>query len=157
LISSLSPGAAAAGTQVTISGAYFGAGLTLSVGGLAVVPDSVTGTDVVFTSPAGVPCDTTVVITNPDGQNDSSGFNGTPVITNTFLDSGPAAGGANFIIIGQYFAPGMTVTMWGNTATITSQNPSSLQVTTPAGTTGVANVVVTSPAGCSATTTYTYL
>jgi len=66
---------------------------------------------------------------------------------------GSPSGGDAVIIAGSNLVAGMTVTIGGNPATVTSSNPVSIHATTPSGN-GVADVVVTNPkTGQSATLT----
>ena len=118
---------------------------------------SVSSTSVVFTAPAVSGCDVTVVVTNPDGQSTSGTWIPAPIITNTIFTSGSAGGGQTFFIIGQNFVAGTTVTIGGTAATIVTQGASILNLQTPPGIPGAATVVVTTPAGCTVNTTYTYL
>ncbi len=157
VISQVTPTVAQTGDSVTINGSGFSVASSLSVGGAPVTPTSITSESITFAMPAGVGCDSSVVLTNPDGQSDSIGINGTPIVTNTIPPQGPAAGGANYIIVGSSFGAGSTVTIGGTPVTPTTASASVLVMTTPPGTPGPAQVVVTNPAGCQVTTTYTYL
>ena len=156
-ISNVSPLSAAANAVVTIVGAGFVPGLTLTLGGAPLAPTSVSATEVTFSFPAGTPCDSTLVLTNPDGQSQSSMLNPTPIVTNTILGQGSSAGGAVFIIQGAGFALGSVVTIGGAPATVLSAGAAVLTVNTPPGTPGVAPVIITTPGGCATSTTYTYL
>ncbi|HGY90808.1 MAG TPA: hypothetical protein ENK43_06530 [Planctomycetes bacterium] len=156
-ITSVSPVGAAAGVVVTISGSGFQPGAQVDIDGVPVTVSSVQGGQITFLAPATSGCDQTLTVTNPDGQSASTPWSPTPLITNTIFSSGPAAGGVTFIMTGQFFVPGTTVTIGGAAATVTQLSGSLVLVSTPPGTVGPANVIVTTPAGCTATTTYTYL
>lgn len=156
VIAGISPLSAAAGQTVTVSGNGFLAGLTMSVGGAAVTPLSVTASEVTFVNPAGVPCGSSVVVTNPNGQSASIAYNANPVVTNTLFSQGPTSGGTTFIILGNGYAPGTMVTIGGAAATVNSISSTVISVTTPPGPLGPASVVVTTPGGCTATTTFNY-
>ncbi len=156
-LANIVPLSAPAGDPVTISGTGFNPNLSLVVDGNTVVPTSVSATQIVFAYPAGVACDSTVMISNPDGQSLSSAFNPTPVVINTVNSTGPAAGGTTFIVLGTGFSPGSAVTIGGSAATVLTATAATLIISTPPGVTGSANVVITTPGGCSVTTTYTYL
>ena len=156
LISSIEPSSAAAGDPITIMGEFFLAGVTLTVAGLPVSLTSVNDTQIVFPYPAGSPCDTTLTLTNLNGLNTSAALNVTPTIASTILDAGPASGGSLFVIQGTGFSPGTTVTIGGTPTMLTIQSTVIL-VQTPPGTPGPAQVVLTTPGGCTATTTYFYL
>lgn len=156
-ITTVNPLSAAGGANVTITGTNFVPGCSVSVNGNPVTPSAVTPTTVVFPYPAGTPCGVQVVVANPDGLSATANFNPTPVVSQTLLNSGPAAGNATFIVVGSGYSPGTTVTIGGAPAIVTSQNATTLQLKTPAGTPGVAPVVITTPGGCTVNTTYTYL
>lgn len=155
-ITLVAPLSAAVGQSITITGTKFLPGLTVAAGGVPAVPTSVTATQVVFPYPAGVTCGSSLTVVNPDGQGATATINPQITITQTALASGPAAGNQTFIMIGTGFAPGTTVTIGGAPATVTTVTTSLVQVLTPPGTPGPRPVVVTSPGGCTATTTYTY-
>jgi hypothetical protein len=156
-ITLVSPLSAPVGNAVTITGQRFVPGFVLTVNNVPVTPTSSTATQVVFPYPAGVPCGSTVRVTNPDGQFAQSAFNPTPTVSGTLLSSGTAAGNQIFVIQGSGFALGTGVTIGGAPAVVLSAGPSGVTVRTPPGTVGVAPVVVTTPGGCSVGTTYTYL
>ncbi|MCU0863410.1 MAG: IPT/TIG domain-containing protein [Planctomycetes bacterium] len=156
-ITTVSPLSAVAGAAVTITGQRFLPGFTLTVNGNPVVPTSSTAQQIVFPYPAGLACGSSLVVTNPDGQAVTSPFNPVPVVTNTLLASGSAAGNLNFIVQGTGFSAGTTVTIGGAPAQVLSVTATLISMRTPAGTPGVAAVVITTPGGCTATTSYTYL
>ena len=79
-----------------------------------------------------------------------------PQITATVTTAGPATGGGTFFVLGDHFYPGTTLTVGGVAATISGLAVNSILAIAPPGTLGQATVVVTSPTGCTATTTYTY-
>ncbi len=156
-ISTVSPLSAAAGAAITITGQRFLPGFQLTVNGAPVAPTSSTATQIVFPFPANTPCGSSLLVTNPDGQAIGSAFNPTPTVTNTILNSGTAAGNQLFIIQGTGFTTTSTVTIGGAPATFVSGSATVLTVRTPPGAVGVAQVVITTPGGCTATTSYTYL
>ncbi len=153
---SVSPLGAPAGAVITITGSGFQPGLGLSVAGMAVTPLSVTGMAVTYSNPSGVPCGAQATVTNPAGQMASISVNPTPSIAQVVPSSGPAAGGGTFFLLGINLLPGSTVTVGGVPATATVGSPGVIIVTAPPGSPGVASVVVTTPAGCTATASYTY-
>lgn len=155
-ITQVTPLAPTPATQVTITGTEFQTGATLTLDGTPTPISSLTQTAISFTMPAGVPCDASAVITNPDGQAASTSINPTPVINNAIFNTGGIAGGQMFVLSGVNFAQGSTVTIGGAAAAISSLGPAVIQITTPPGSVGVVPVVITSPTGCSASTTYTY-
>lgn len=156
-ITSVSPSSSAVGLPVTITGSNFVNGLVVSIDGVAVIPSNVTATAVTFDCPAGVACDAQLTAINPDGQGATTTWNPVPTITSTALNSGSAAGNAVFLVTGTGFAPGLTVTIGGAAAIVSTVSAGAIVMRTPPGTPGVAAVVVTTPGGCSVTTSYTYL
>ena len=156
IISSVSPLVGMPGATVTITGTGFLPGLTLTVAG-ASVPVSVSPTIITFALPTGVSCDTPLVVTNPGGTSASALLNPTPVIISSLYASGMAAGGALFALIGTGFVAGSTVTIGGALASVSVITPTAIAMTTPPGSIGAAVVIVTSPGGCSAMTTYTFM
>lgn len=156
-ITSVSPLSAVAGANVNVLGLGFVPGVVVEVAGNPVVPSSTSKTQLSFPYPAGTPCGSQVVVRNPDGQTAQAAFNPVPVVTGTLLGSGTSAGNQFFVIQGSGFSAGSTVTIGGAAATVVSATSTSVTVRTPAGTPGVAPVVIATPGGCSANTSYTYL
>jgi hypothetical protein len=147
------------GTSITITGTGFATGATVAIGTAAATNVTVnsTGTTITATTPAGTAGVANVVVTNTGGQATTltGGFtygapgSGTLVIAPT---SGPAAGGTPVTITGPGFVAGETVTIGGAPcANIALPAPTTLTCTTPAGTAGVADIVVTPPGGTAAT------
>jgi hypothetical protein len=156
-ITSVSPLSAAPGQPIAVHGQRFVPGFVLTVNGAPVAPTSSSATQIVFPFPAGLACGSQLTVTNPDNQAATSPLNPQPSITSTGLGSGSAAGGQLFQVNGSGFAPGTTVTIGGAPATVVEHGPLFVLMWTPPGTPGVAPVIVTTPGGCVATTTYTYL
>ncbi|MCB9879047.1 MAG: IPT/TIG domain-containing protein [Planctomycetes bacterium] len=155
-INSVVPLSAAPGLPISVNGAGFLPGAVLLVNGAPTAQVSSSATAITFAYPAGLACDATVAVVNPDGLGASRPLNPQPVVTNTVLGAGPAAGGASFFVIGTGFAPGTTVTIGGAAANVTTVTTTAVIMTTPPGTPGQQPVVVTTPGGCVAATTYTY-
>ena len=154
-ITGVAPFSPAAGQVVTVSGADFFQASGLAVNGAAVPTTYISPSALSFTMPAGVGCDASLTVGNPGGLVDTATFNGTPTITNIPFPSGPAAGGANLILIGQNLI-GCTVTLGGTPLTPLAQSMTSFVATTPGGAPGPTPIVITSPTGCQTTGTYTY-
>ena len=76
-----------------------------------------------------------------------------PTLSAITPNTGPAAGGTHVIITGTGFDSVTSVTFGDTAATITHQNSTALEVTTPCGETGVIDVVVTSKDGHKVTWT----
>jgi hypothetical protein len=160
-ISSVAPasGSTAGGTALTISGANFVAGSTVTIGGVpatnVVVGGSTTPTamTITATSPAHAYGAAIVVVTNPDGQtvSKSAGFTyvaPAPTITGTAPNTGVATGGTAVTISGTNFMNGATVKIGGVAATnVAFVSATSITAVTPAHAAGGADVVVTNPDG----------
>jgi PKD repeat protein len=142
--------------------------------GLTAASGAITLLTINFNVPAGATSGTSVTMTaSGDGLADTGGnpiattfANGTfcvgscvstdPTITNIAPNSGPIAGGTPIVITGTNFAAGATVTIGGAAATgITVTGTTQINCTTPAGTAGAQNVVVTVGTK-TATSTFTY-
>lgn len=93
------------------------------------------------------------------GQLQGAAASTPPTLAAVTPNTGPAAGGTAVIITGTNLDSIMSVTFDGAPATITHQTPSALEVTTPAGQAGVADVVVTTRDGHTLTSTcvFTYI
>jgi hypothetical protein len=156
VINTVTPLSAALGAPITINGSRFLPGAVLRVNGTPVATTSVTATQIVFPYPAGINCGSGLTVTNLDGQSVAGPLNPNPTVTSTALGSGPAAGGATFIVVGTGFAPGTTVTIGGAAANVTNVSGSAITMQTPPGTPGTALVAITTPGGCTTGTTYTY-
>ena len=170
-VASLSPatGNASGGLPVTITGANFAPGATVSFDVAAaskiVVVNSTTITAV---TPPHVAGSANVVVTNSAGDQGSlpGGFvyTSTPPSTQPMLNvvvpnTGVTSGGDTVTIAGSNLAQGLTLTFGGTPATIVSRNSVSMTATTPAGIAGPpVDVVVTNPDGQSYTlkSTFTY-
>jgi uncharacterized protein (TIGR03382 family) len=148
------------GTVVTLSGANFAAGATVSFGGVAASNVSVASTSsITATTPAQAAGAVDVVVRNVDGQvaTLTAAFvyeeAVRPVsLTSVTPASGPTSGGTSITLSGNGFAPGATVTVGGLAATnIRVASETSLTATTPAHSAGPVDVVVSNPGGQSAT------
>lgn len=171
-ITAVSPigGPIAGGTTILIYGTNFAAGATVTVGGAAAT-NVVVGSGVISArTPPGTRGPADVTVTNIDATTvtRSPGFyyqGPAPTISSILATSGPTsgtnagpmAGGTPVTIIGTNFVAGATVTFGGVTATgITVVSATQIDVTTPAGAQGPANVVVTNFDMRSATSTNGY-
>ncbi len=151
-VTSVSPnsGSIDGGTAVTITGANFVSGATLTVGGTAATDVTVvSSTSITATTPAHSAGAANVVVTNSDGQSGalSSGYtygNPAPTVTAVSPNSGPASGGTAVTITGNNFQAGAAVSFGGTAATnVTVATSTSITATTPAEAAGTVNVVVT--------------
>ena len=155
-ITSVAPLSAASGQPITVTGTNFRPGCTLLVNNVPAATTSVSATQIVFPFPTGLACGSQLAVVNLDSQGVTSPLNPQPTVTGTVLGSGPAAGGALFIVQGTGFATGTTVTIGGAAASVLSVTASVITMNTPPGTAGQQPVVITTPGGCIANTSYTY-
>jgi hypothetical protein len=155
-ITSVAPLSAAAGMPVTVTGTNFRPGCVLLVNNVPTATTSVSATQIVFPFPTGLACGSQLAVVNLDFQGVTSPLNPQPTVTGTVLGSGPAAGGALFVVQGTGFAAGTTVTIGGAAASILSVAATAITMNTPPGTPGQQPVVITTPGGCIVNTTYTY-
>ncbi len=146
-----------AGQDLTINGENFSDFATVTVGGIPATIQSQTSDQIIIVYPAGVPCDATLEVRNPDGQTATTTTNPTPLITNGINPTGSSAGGQLFIITGSGFAPGMTADFGGTNATVQTSSNTVVVIIVPPGSPGQVTVTITTPGGCSASTNYTYV
>ncbi len=151
-ISSVAPatGPTSGGTLLTISGANFTAGATVTVAGTAASGVTVVNsTTITATTPAHAAGAATVVVTNPDAQSGNlpNAFTyvaPAPTVTSVAPASGPIAGGTAITITGTNFAAGAAVTLGGAAATgVTVVTSTTITATTPAHAAGAVTVTVT--------------
>jgi prepilin-type N-terminal cleavage/methylation domain-containing protein len=164
-VTGISPnsGPTAGGTNVTINGTNFVTGATVTIGGNAATGVSVTNsTTITATTPAGTAGTVSVIVTTAGGS--SNAFSGytyvsPPTVTAISPSSGPTAGGTSVTITGTNFVTGATITIGGNAATgVSVNNSTTITATTPAGTAGSVNVIVTTAGGSGTKTNgYTYV
>jgi uncharacterized Ntn-hydrolase superfamily protein len=151
----VSPPSPTAGQTVTVTGANFLPGMLATLAGapLPIVVNSPTQAQ--FTAPPALPCDAVLQVANLGTAIATRLVNATPVVTSTPFPSGPAAGNALYILVGQNLL-GCTVTINGAPLAISSQTATSIVGQTPSGPAGPATVVIRNPNGCQTTRTYTY-
>ncbi|HEY5516346.1 MAG TPA: IPT/TIG domain-containing protein, partial [Pengzhenrongella sp.] len=123
-VTAVSPvsGPAAGGTTVTITGAGFRAGATVTFGGTAATSVTVVNaTTMTVATPAHSAGTADVVVTNNDAQTGTLAggftFYAAPTATAVSPVSGPAAGGTTVTITGTAFRTEATVTFGGTAAT----------------------------------------
>jgi hypothetical protein len=157
-IATISPvsGPDAGGTAVTITGTDLNGVDSVTFGGSAGTGITLTGsTQIVVTTPSGTAGPADVVLTRTATgatTTETNGFtfiNGTapaPTVTGCSPAGGPVAGATICTVTGSGFQTGATVTVGAATATgVQVITAGRLVMTTPAGTVGPANVVVTNP------------
>lgn len=159
VVASITPssGPVGGGTAITdLHGTDFVSGATVTIDGVAC-------TSVTFVSSVQLTCETPVgstgaqdvVVTNPDTQDSGSSgaglftYTAGPLITAIGQPTGSAAGGDTFTITGtglcgMFSGAGVTVTVGGAAATVNSGfGGISVNITTPAGSVGPADIVLT--------------
>ena len=159
-ITSVSPesGSAAGGTAITVTGTDFEADALVTIGVASATDVVVSATSITAVTQAGSPGAAEVVVINPDGLNAAlpGGFIyvTAPTVAAVAPDAGPAAGGTEVEITGTGFQTGATVTFNGIPALspapvagarVIVNSATSITATTPSGTAGAADVVVTNP------------
>jgi hypothetical protein len=159
-------GPQAGGTTVTITGANFANGASVTFAGVAATGVStVSDTSINATTPAHAVGAVAVKITNPDAQIGSlaNGFTyiaPAPSVVGVSPGSGPTAGGTAIVITGDNFVSGASVTLGGTLATgVTVVNAGSITATTPMHGAGAVAVAVTNPDAQSAllASSFTYV
>ena len=157
-LTSLSPdnGPQTGGTTVTITGTGFtdATGVTFdgtSGTAFTVVDD----TTITVTTPVHDPGTIAVIVQSPAGESNELDYTYTPVasITGVSPGDGPVAGGTVVTITGQCFTGATAVTFGGVDATsFTVDSDTQITATTPAGTAGAVDVVVTGGGTCGSAT-----
>ena len=149
-VTSVSPsiGTTLGGTAVTITGANFATGATVTFGGTAATNVViVSATQITATTPAGTAGAVTVAVTvNQQTGSLASGFTYVliPTVTSVSPNTGATVGGTPVTITGTNFATGATVTFGGAAATnVVVASATQLTATTPAGSAGAVTVAVT--------------
>jgi uncharacterized repeat protein (TIGR02543 family) len=154
---SAATGSTLGGRTVRVTGTNLTATSQVSFGGVAgtslVVESS---TSVLVTTPAGTVGAKNVFLSTASGATtlvDGFSYVSTPspTITSLSISDGTTAGGTSTVISGTNLSSATSVTIDGNEAIIVSNSSTAISITTPAGTEGAKNVVITT-AGGSATT-----
>jgi IPT/TIG domain len=113
------------------------------------------------TTPAGAAGAVNVVVTTVGGSAtlpNGYTYGAAPTITSLSPTSGPTAGGTSVTIGGTNLSGASSVTFGGAAATITANTATQIAVTTPAGSAGAVNVVVTTAGGTATQSAgYTYV
>lgn len=166
-VTSVSPSAGALGgnTLITISGTFFRSSATVTVGTAACTSVTVVNaTTITCRTPANSAGPYAVTVTNADAQPGSLPgaytYQAAPAITTVSPNYGPLVGGTAITITGTGFiAPVSNVTVGGVACTGIDDSgaPTTITCTTPAGSAGAQNVVVTNPDSQTGTSTFTYL
>jgi len=145
-----SSGSTLGGTSVVINGANLSGVTSVTVGGTAATLGVNTSGSIAITTPAGAAGPADVVVTTAGGSvTDTGGFTyaAPPTITSVVPGSGSTLGGTSVVINGTNLSSPSSVDFGANPGTVTGGNASSIDVTTPSGTAGSDNVVVTTAGG----------
>jgi hypothetical protein len=159
IVSSVSPssGPKAGGTAVTITGANFLSGATVSFGTApATGVGFVSSAGLTATTPANLAGAVDVKVTNPDTRSGvlTSGFTyiSTPAISSVSPSTGPTTGGTTVSILGADFVNGASVFFGGTAArSVTFGAGNFLSAVTPAHREGSVDVLVVNPDARSGT------
>jgi hypothetical protein len=161
-ITNISPnsGPTAGGTTVVITGTELSGG-TVTFGGLPATCTVNSPTQITCASPAHAAGPVDVVVTTAVNSATSAGgftYVDGPSITNIAPNAGPTAGGQTVIITGTNFTGATNFTFGGVAATCTVNSATQVTCTTPAGTAGPVDVVITTLDGTATSTGgYTYM
>ncbi|WP_432407344.1 IPT/TIG domain-containing protein [Wukongibacter sp. M2B1] len=134
---------------ITIFGEYFREGLTVKFGDIdATVEEAIDSTQVKVMVPTGKQGDTTITLTNDDGQKDTAQFKYTaqPVVNKIEPSSGFVSGDTRVQIDGQYFMENIQVKFGESIASnvVVSNNGTTIFANTPAASAaGAVNVELT--------------
>jgi hypothetical protein len=147
-------GALAGGTNLTITGTNYLAGAVVTVNGNTCIQGTLNATTITCTTPSGSAAGVDVVVTNPDGQavtaTNSFRYQAAPTVTSVTPDGGPTAGSQTVTITGTGFdtTNGVSATIDGSACgTVAALTTTSFTCSTPAGTLGAKNVIVTNTDG----------
>lgn len=163
IVSTVMPaaGPSAGGTSITIAGANFSSSSTVTIGGQACLNVSVTsGSALTCTTPAGVPGDNAVVVSNSYGAGAAKVFQyqlTVPTVATVSPATGSALGGTSIVLTGTNFTATTNVTVAGVACTaVIVTGSTSITCTTPAGNAGEAVIRVTNSVGTSDAKVFTY-
>jgi hypothetical protein len=158
-VTAVSPsvGVPAGATSVSLTGTNFTGATAVDFGthaGTGLVVNS--ATSITVSSPAGT-ADTTVnvTVTTPNGTSATSNadkftYESTPTVTGVSPATGVTTGGTSVTITGTGFVGATAVDFGTAAASFTVNSVTSITATSPAGSTGVVDVTVTTPIGTSA-------
>lgn len=122
------------GESVIINGENFRSNPTVLFGTtVATNIQYIDSTKLIVIAPSGVQGDTTIKVTNTDGQYATANYKyvANPIITSVTPDIGPLAGDTRVIITGDYFLTGAKVKFGDQSATVVSATSKQLVVNTP--------------------------
>lgn len=162
-IAAISPnyGSTAGGDSVTITGAGFSANSVVTIGAIDCLNfNFVSSNKITCTTPPGANGAKNVIVSNPDGQNNTltSGFtyreSAVPTIISISPGYGPLTGGTTITINGAGFLANAIITVGGlDCRSVTVVSATKVTCITPASTAGAKNVILTNPDGQTVTLT----
>ncbi len=164
-VTNISPdyGATTGSTSVTITGTNLTGATSVTIGGASATGVSVVNsTTITATTPAGTAGARDVAVTTVGGTGTGTGiftYIAAPTVTGISPSSGPTTGGDSVTITGTSFTGTTSVTIGGSAATgVAVVNDTTITATTPAGTAGAKDVIVTNSVGSgTGTSLYTYV
>ncbi|MBI5066834.1 MAG: IPT/TIG domain-containing protein [Deltaproteobacteria bacterium] len=147
------------GNAVTLDGADFAPGATVTFGADPAQVLDLTASRIVAVAPAHAPGAVDVSVRNPDGQSATLAAAYAyqaaplppPILSGIAPASGPSAGGTVVSLSGSGFQAGATVIVGGSSAPVTSITSTALTAVAPAHAAGAVDVAVQNPDGQSAT------
>jgi hypothetical protein len=159
VVSSISPssGPTGGGTLVTVNGANFQPGATVSFGGTAASSPTVSSSaQIKAVTPAHLAGNADVIVQNPNGESStlSNGFVynvPSPTVASVSPNNGPTTGGTKVTITGTNFLAGALV-LFGTTpaTTVTINSATQIQAVSPVHAAGPVDVTVEDPGNVSA-------
>ena len=153
-VTSISPaeGSSSGETQVTIKGAHFFAGATVTIGGAASAVNVLSETELTAITPAH-PAGQDEVIVSDEAGSSSGGplytYTNPPVVTSILPAEGSSNGGTMVTIRGARFGAGATVTIGGLASSVKILSETELTAVTPAQPPGEDEVIVSDAHGVS--------
>jgi uncharacterized repeat protein (TIGR02543 family) len=149
---SASSGTTAGGTSVVISGTNLTGTRGVKIGTFDATIETVTATSVAIRTPAGTGSSLQIHLVAEGGWVSSAAgirysYALPPTFSSLSVTAGPAAGGTSTVISGANLTGATSVTVGGTAATLGSNTGTSLTITTPSGTSGLKDVVITTPSG----------
>ena len=150
-------GPTSGGTSVTITGTGFTGATAVTFGGTAATSYTVnSATSITVTTPAHAAGAVNVVVSTPGGLVTGTGaytYASVPTVTGISPAAGPVAGGTSITITGTGFTGATSVTFGGTPATTFTVNSAiSITATSPGGSAGTVDIIVTTPGGISSNT-----
>jgi hypothetical protein len=153
VVSGVSPSAGpiSGGTTVTISGAKFASGASVTFGGTAATSVTVSSSSQIQAVTPGHVAGSVGVLVQVNGVSSSSSINFTyialtPTVSSISPSNGGTAGGTAVTINGTNFLPGALVLFGSASATgVTVKSPTQIRAITPANSAGTVNVTIEDP------------